>query len=53
MVWQMTPQWIADPIAVENIRSYAANRNTLIVSDWAGDIIEAAGLRQLDLWRAM
>jgi len=33
---------VSDPVAVENIRSFVANGNTLIASDWAGDMIEAA-----------
>ena len=33
---------VSDPTAVENIQSFVENGNTLIVSDWAGDIVEAA-----------
>ena len=33
--------FVADPVAVENIRQYISNGRTMVISDWAGDLIEA------------
>ena len=33
--------FISDPVVVENVRNYLEGGRTLILSDWAGDLIEA------------